>query len=240
MYCDQCGHSVSTNAKFCPSCGAPVADRPVPIQTPGAPPVRPLAYAATRSDRIPADEPIRVVRPIFVGWVVVLGVVPITVFMTIWAGGFCGGFSSIPLHAVQRTGVPVLSAAPFLFWAAAAFFGIPLGTYYAKRRSYARTEYRFFRDRLEVYEGFAVVQQKTVDYRGVIEVDLRKGPVQRQYGLGTIILTTPTSEYSNRGRKAGGIRIADVPDPDGLYEEVKRLVRNAKDRAPRDHGGAKK
>jgi hypothetical protein len=25
------------------------------------------------------------------------------------------------------------------------------------------------------------------------------------------------------------VRLNDVPDPDGLYEELKRLVRNAKD-----------
>jgi membrane protein YdbS with pleckstrin-like domain len=120
-----------------------------------------------------------------------------------------------------------------VFWATAAFVGIPLVTYVTKRRSYARTEYRFFRDRLEYFRGSVTVQQKAIDYRSVVEVDLRKGPVQRRYGLGTIILATPPTEYTNRGRKLGGIHITDVPDPDGLYEELKRLVKNAKDRAPR-------
>ena len=233
MYCEQCGARVSPQAKFCSGCGARVV---VPAQAigPTSPigPARPLAYAATSADRIPPGEPVRVARPVFVGWVTIVSVLPIQLFMTVWAGGFCGGFSMFAVQGLRRWfGLHLPAGSTFAFFAALAFFGIPLGTYTFKRKTYARTEYRLFRDRLEYYEGFWTIQQKTLDYRSVIEVDLKKGVVQRRYGLGTILLSTPATGLERKGQSPG-VRLNDVPDPDGLYEELKQLVRKARDREP--------
>ena len=113
--------------------------------------------------------------------------------MTVWAGGFCGGFSSLGLRFISKAlHINALPVSPFIFWGAAAFFGIPLVGYFGKRASYAKAEYRFYHDRLEYYEGFLNMQHRTVPYRNVFEVDLRKGPVQQQYNLGTLILSRRT------------------------------------------------
>ncbi len=105
------------------------------------------------------------------------------------------------------------------------FLGIPLLTYWAKARTYALTEYRFFPSKLDYYEGFFTVEEKTIDYRNVTEVNLRKGIFQQKHGLGTIILSTPATG----GRRArSGIRISDIENPDQVYGQVKDLVGRAR------------
>lgn len=121
--------------------------------------------------------------------------------------------------------MPIPEGFPFVFFACLAFFGIPLTAYFARKKTYAKTEYRFFRDRVEYYEGFFTIEQKTALYRNVMEINLRKGIIQRRYGLGTIVLTTPGAAVSrSMANPFGGIRIRDVREPDEVYAKVKEAV----------------
>jgi len=112
---------------------------------------------------------------------------------------------------------------PFVFFGALAFFGIPLLTYYAKKRTYEKTEYKFYSDRLEFAEGFWTVENKTVKFKNVTEANLRKGVIQKNYGLGTIILSTPATGFQ-QGRARSGIRIADIENPDHVYNKILKLI----------------
>ena len=223
MFCDQCGNPLNAGARFCSACGAAVGAGGGSATLP---------YAHTAADQVADEQPLMVLRPRFIGWVTAMSVVPIQLFMTVWAGGFCGGFSTAGVQGLKSLGLgsAIPSWFPFVFFACLAFFGIPGVVYLSKKRSYARTEYRFFADRLEYFEGFLTIQQKTIDYRFVQEVTVQKGLVQRRYGLGTIVLATPATGTES-GTSRSGIRVADVEDPDTVYEEVRRLVREAQKRA---------
>jgi hypothetical protein len=172
-----------------------------------------------------------VLQPVFIAWSTILGIIPIQLFLTVWAGGFCGGFSMLGLQGLQELlhfKLPIGST--FVFWGALAFFGVPIVAYISKKRGYARAEYRFYQDRLEYISSAWGRQEKTIDYRSIMEVDLKIGPVQKEYNLGTLVLSTPLSMnvgMQNTTRTSGGIKVADIPDPQTAYEKVRQLVRAA-------------
>ena len=156
------------------------------------------------------------VRPVFIGWITLLIQLPLQLFFTLWSGGFFGGM-------IQATGLFARgSQTPFIVFGAIAFFGVPLVAYFGKKLNYSRTEYRFFADRLEFEEGFFSINKKVIMFRDVREVTLRKGILQRIYGLGTIYLATlatGSSSYSNPF-----VSVRDVTDPDQMFEKIRRLV----------------
>lgn len=197
------GKEMADDAKFCASCGAPVSGAQAP-----------------RAEEPDTGEPLLVLRPRFIGWVTALSVLPIQLFMTVWGAGFFGGFG---MFAVEGLGLPLPPWFTFVFFGCLFFFGIPLLVYTAKKRTYAQTEYRFFRNRLEYAEGFWTAENKTIKYAKVTETAMRRGIIQRKYGLGTIFLATPATGFQ-RGRATSGIRIRDVEEPEKVYEAVEKLI----------------
>ncbi|MEJ2701688.1 MAG: PH domain-containing protein, partial [Sedimentisphaerales bacterium] len=133
------------------------------------------------------STPLLVIRPVFVPWVTIAGMLPVQIFMTIWGGGFFGGFG---MFAVKALGLNLPSWFTFAFFGALFFFGLPLLAYSAGKRTVDKTEYRFYADRLEYAEGFWTAEQKSIKYSDVKEVSLRQGVIQRKYGLGTLHLST--------------------------------------------------
>ncbi|MGA2441732.1 MAG: zinc-ribbon domain-containing protein [Tepidisphaeraceae bacterium] len=227
MFCEKCGKPMSPDAQFCISCGAPAAR-----QASGA--GNGFAPAVNRANSLPPrtsnEPPLLVLQPVFVGWATVFAVLPIQLFLTVWAAGFCGGFSMLGLAFVGRVfHVKFPPGSTFIFWGILAFFGVPLVAYWSKRSSYAKAEYRFYRDRLEYISSSFSQQEKTVDYRSILEVDLKIGPVQKGYNIGTLVLSTPAS-FGDRSNVRGGIRVADIPDPKVAYEQVRRLIQDAQGR----------
>jgi len=170
------------------------------------------------------------VRPTFIGWLTLLAQVPLQLFLTLWAGGFFGGLSSALF--------PRSSWSPFLVFGGLAFFGIPLVTYFGKKLNYARTEYKFFEDRLEFEEGFFALHKKVILLKDVREVTLRRGVFQRMCGLGSIYLATlatGSSTYPNVFTTLGfgnvassGIVVRDIPNPDETYHRVRQLVEKSR------------
>jgi membrane protein YdbS with pleckstrin-like domain len=168
------------------------------------------------------------VKPVFVGWITLVTQVPMQLFFTVWCGGFFGGMGTV-------AGLfPRDSRAPFYIIGAVAFFAIPLVAYVGKKLNYSRTEYRFYPDRLEFDEGFFSINKKVIKFRDVKETTLRKGILQRSYGLGSIYLATlatgstrntnPFTALGFGNVSASGVIVRDISDPDDAFEKVRRLV----------------
>jgi membrane protein YdbS with pleckstrin-like domain len=173
-----------------------------------------------------SEQPVQfVLQPVFIGWITLLTQLPIQLFMTLWAGGFFGGLTSILIPH---------SPAPFVLFGGAAFFGIPLFTYFGKKLNYARTRYTFYPDRLEFEEGFFSINKKVIRFRDVKEVSLHKGILPRLYGLGTIYLATlatgsspGTNVFSAFGFgniSASGVGVRDIRNPDAEFDRIRHLV----------------
>ena len=168
-------------------------------------------------------------RPVFIGWITLVVQAPLQLFFTLWAGLFFGGIFSAVVQAFSNN-----SHAGFIFFGGMAFFGIPAVAYVGKKLNYARTEYRFFEDHLEFEEGFFSINKKVINFRDVKEVTLRKGILQRIYGLGTIYLATLATGSVNRSNpffalgfgnvSASGISVRDVVDPDQAFDKIRQLV----------------
>jgi uncharacterized membrane protein YdbT with pleckstrin-like domain len=167
-------------------------------------------------------------RPVFIGWITLLIQLPLQLFFTFWAGLFFGGLTS-GLQIFDKS-----SPAPFVFFGALAFFGIPVVAYVGKKLNYGRTEYRFCGDHLEFEEGFFSINKKVIKYRDVKEVTLRKGILQRIYGLGTIYLAT-LATGSTRGTNpfftlgfgnisASGVSVRDIVEPDQAFDEIRQMI----------------
>lgn len=194
---------MADDASFCSSCGAALS---------GA--------QSTQAHEPDTGEPLLVLQPRFIGWVTALSVLPIQLFMTVWGAGFLGGFG---MFAVDALGLPLPPWFTFVFFGCLFFFGIPLLVYTAKKKTYAETEYRFFKDRLEYAEGFWTAENKTINYDKVTETAMRRGVIQRKYGLGTIFLATPATGFQ-QGQTASGIQIRDVEEPEEVYAAIQKLI----------------
>jgi membrane protein YdbS with pleckstrin-like domain len=214
MFCTECGVEINAGINFCPQCGAGVGSDNVQTATAVMEPP-----AAAPVDN---NEPVLVTRPVFIPWVAVAGILPLQIFMTIWGAGFFGGFG---MFAVQALGLNLPSWFTFVFFGALFFFGLPVLIYFAGKRTCAETEYRFYPDRLEYAEGFWTAEQKSIKYRDIKEVHLRRGVVQRKYDLGTIQLSTASASImQSSNRSFSGILVHDIPNAQEVYQKIKELI----------------
>jgi uncharacterized membrane protein YdbT with pleckstrin-like domain len=179
---------------------------------------------------MPADAVRLSIRPVFIGWITLLTQLPTQLFFTVWCAFFIGGLvmltglvpKSWSLHDVQY----VIGAV--------AFFTVLSVAYIGKMLNYDRTEYRFYSDRLEFDEGFFSINKKVIKFRDIKETSLRKGILQRIYGLGSIYLATlatgstrATSPFGALGFgnvSASGIVVRDIRNPDSAFQKVRQLV----------------
>ena len=168
------------------------------------------------------------IKPVFIGWITLLTQLPLQLFLTVWCAMFFGGI-------LASAGIFPKSSWPASYIIGAiAFFAIPIVAYVGKKLNYSRTEYRFYPDQLEFGEGFFSVNKKVIKFRDVKETTLRKGILQRIYGLGSIYLATlATGSTRNTNPfvalgfgnvSASGVIVRDISDPDGTFEKVRQLV----------------
>jgi membrane protein YdbS with pleckstrin-like domain len=160
-------------------------------------------------------------KPIFIGWITLLTQLPLQLFFTIWCGGFLGGLWKAVGLSSQDSNIP------FIVCGGATFIGIPLVIYIAKKFNYQRTEYVFYDDYLEFEEGFFTINKKIIKFKDVREVTLRRGILQRMYGLGTVYLATlATGSYNNINAfstigfgniSASGVSVRDIKDSEEIY-----------------------
>ena len=210
MYCQECGNELPDGAKFCPGCGRPAAqagpDQPVP----------PQAMQAT-------DEPLLVLKPQILpfGYMLVK-LLPVGLFFAFFCGMFCGVPGAI-LGALLRN-MPFL--APGVVGVVLGAVGVPTAAYLLLRKNYEKTEYRFYADHLEYYEGLFNIEQKSIQYRRVAEVNLVRGVFQKRVGRGSLYLATPATGLEASAARSG-ITLRDIENPEAIYEQVKALVASA-------------
>lgn len=205
MFCPNCGTELPDDASFCTDCGSQ------------------LQAAQEQQPAQPDDgEPVLTVKPVFIPWLTVAQILPIQIFLTIWAGGFLGGFS---LAGIKLLDLNIPSWAPFVFWGGLVFVSLPFLGYLIRKHTYDLTEYTFYRDRLEYKEGFLEAESKRVRYDNVVEASMKRGIIQKRYNLGTIHLKTPGGGGGddNTGRSSG-IKLANIPEPERVYETIQDLA----------------
>lgn len=187
-------------AKFCQSCGHEVK-------------------SSARSKAQPTEKPGKIIKPMLVTWVLLINYLPLQLNLTLMGGAVCGFVGFVFLIFAGQTNYFIY---PFVYSAILFFIMTPLVAYFVARRTYDATDYRFYEDRLEYAEGFWTVERKVLPYRCITDLTLRKNVIQRAYGLGTIYISVPSMGPAIRGFR--GIRVADVKDPERLYEEIQRII----------------
>ncbi len=170
-----------------------------------------------------------IIKPVFVGWSTLLAHLPFQLFFTFWAGGFFGGMFQVAFG--KNVSLPV---SPFILVGGFTFVALPLTVFVTKKFNYLRTEYKFLDDRLEFEEGFFTINKKVVKFKDVKETNLRKGPLQRVNGLGTIYLATtatgaapftnPFSVFGFGNTSNSGIAIRDIPNSEQEFERIRQLI----------------
>ena len=171
-------------------------------------------------------DPTLSLKPVFVGWIALLVQLPFQLFLSVWSGGFFG-----VMIAQITNSWPLV---PSILIGGTMFVAMPVIVYTVKKLNYARTEYRFYPDRVEFEEGFFTINKKVVKFQDVKEVTLRKGVLQQLYGLGTIYLSTlatgvdaPTglfNAFAFGNISASGVSVRDIPNPDDAYDAIKKMV----------------
>jgi uncharacterized membrane protein YdbT with pleckstrin-like domain len=172
-------------------------------------------------------------KPVFVGWTTLLAQLPLQLFLTVFSTFFFGLITTAILTEGDFEPADIVMG-PGMLFGALAFFGVPLAICLGKKLNYARTEYRFYKDHLEFDEGFLAIRKKEIRYADVKEITLRRGVLQRPYGLGTIYLATmatgsssdsqPFSAISIGSVSASGVSVRDIRDPEAAYENIRRIV----------------
>ena len=214
MYCPRCGSNLGDEAKFCPQCGT--------LQSPESTRTATAVKEPEPASQVDDSTPLLVLRPVFIPWVTIAGIIPLQIFMTVWGGGFFGGFSMFIVSAL-RLNLP--SWFTFVFFGALFFFGFPFLMYFAGKRTTQKTEYRFYSNHLEYAEGFWTAEQKSIKYSDIKEVCLRQGVIQRKHGLGTLHLSTASgSALSTGSRGFSGILLHNIPNVEEVYQKAKEFV----------------
>jgi membrane protein YdbS with pleckstrin-like domain len=99
------------------------------------------------------------------------------------------------------------------------FFIILIVSYFLKKASLKRTEYRFYSNRVEYFEGFLVKNRKTVNYDRVSNIGQVKGVIEGLFGLGTIFIDTAGS--SPKGHE---VAISYLENPDQVYDWISKMI----------------
>jgi len=84
-----------------------------------------------------------------------------------------------------------------------------------------RTEYRFYNNRLEYFEGFLVKNRKTINYTQISNIGQRKGIVEGLFGLGTVYIDTAGSS-----KKGHELSMQYLDNPDQIYDWVAQTAAN--------------
>ncbi len=201
MFCKFCGKEIDENSKFCPHCGKQL-------------------LGETRKQTINDNEILFTAKPVFIPIVTIISFIPIQLFMTVWGSVFFGVFGVFAIKALKLN-IPVYYS--FIIFGFIFFLGIPFLVYFVKKRTYEKTEYRFYKTKMEYYEGFFNLEEKTIQYKNITEVYLRRGIIQKQFNLGTIYLATPATGMTT-SRARSGIAIMDIENPEDVYKKVKELI----------------
>lgn len=180
------------------------------------------------------EQPLLVLKPKFIFSLFFLTLIPTEIFLAIWAPLFFGGFGLFGLvflnsffHLTLPLWLPAVSALVFVL------FGLPILSYFLSAGNYKKTEYRFYKNRLEYMDGFINMQQRSIEYKNVTSVSIRKGFFQRMYNVGSLLLITPSMGFiSTSGMGAGGLAgvivLVNIEEPEKVYQYIQGILNQTK------------
>ena len=166
-------------------------------------------------------RPLTNLKPQLISWVVLIRSLPITLRLAT-VGSALGGTAAFMMTLLQYAHYTLWW--PFLYCGGAVFVAVPLVILFIYKRTYVETEYKFYDDYLEYTEGFWVINHKTIAYRHISQVNMRRGVIQRLYGLGSIYLAVPSGIV--RHGSYSGIMIHDIKEPEKVYASVQQILSN--------------
>jgi len=141
---------------------------------------------------------------------------PLLIFFAI----FFGFFSIVNSFIVGEFQIKITGFHVFYVIVILALGSIP---FFFQRATLKRTEYRFYADRVEFYEGFLIKHRKTITYDRISNVGQIKGILEGWFGLGTIFLDSPGS--SPRGHE---VSMSFLENPDKIYDYILKLISKKK------------
>ena len=172
------------------------------------------------------NKELLVVKPKFLFMPAFLCRIPITIFITIWSAGFFGGFSFAGIMGLKQVlGYQIVPTwLPFVTFGVLAFLTSQFFSLFWEQKFYEKTKYVFYPDELVYYEGYWDIQEKSINYKNILEISLRKGVFQQMYNLGTIQINTAAGSSNS----TTGIRIKDIENPDEVYKFFKNMLNQKK------------
>lgn len=188
--CPKCNQTNSIDSRFCSKCGLDLKQRKESM----------------------SKIPIYKVKPVVNGSLVFISILPLLLFFMVWGTGFFGGFGTFIFNGLL--GLPTKYS--FMFSGFIFCFIIPIFSVYFLTKNLRETEYTFDENGINYYDRFFSMGRKRIEYDKIIEVTLREGYFERQYGLGSIIIHTAGISQN----RAGGINLAYLKDPQTVYRKI--------------------
>lgn len=173
--------------------------------------------------------PLRQFRPVVVPTDMILGLIGagfLAIFPAMFAFMISNALSRNHFEPVFGWGIGVYIAACLLFASLMAMkvFLEP-----------GQTVYSLYSDRLEYYEGFLTRVRRTLMYDSVLEIELQEGVLQRNFGAGTIKLTTRNLLANGEGKLSSRIiHLYNIPEPVAAYELLRSLIKPQSSSQPDD------
>ncbi|MHA2245332.1 MAG: PH domain-containing protein [Candidatus Hodarchaeales archaeon] len=176
-----------------------------------------------------SDEAPLILKPKFLKLVVFLKAIPGAVFLGIFGGVFVTVVVSLAAGQAPfgPTSDPTTTAMLFVGGAIVFIILLESLTIWYRKTALSHIEYRIFPNRIEYFEGFFTVEQKTIKFVDVTEIYLRKGVFQKRNNLGSIFLMSRGMMVPMIGMMKGGLPgamiLRDIENPDAIYQQLKQL-----------------
>lgn len=180
MYCNQCGKQIPDQSAFCNYCG------------------NKILTASTnevhnhQNERL-NDQLLYSYKPTFHSGYMVKKLIPLFLFFSF--------FFSILVTIVR--GILLIDNDPFssgydhpfrvgnIFWGLFLSFIVCIVVGYpVMKKRYENANFLFYQDRMEYIDGYFNFNKKQIYYKNILEISMSQNVFQRNYGIGSIVLTT--------------------------------------------------
>ncbi len=199
MYCHNCGNDTRPDANFCDNCGTP---------------------QFSQEKQTDEARPVLTVRPFFSPLVTLIKQIPLQLLITAWGAAVFGIAGYFIIKYLDLDLYPWFFA---ILFGCLFFFITPVVVLFRMTHRYAKTEYRFYKNRLEYSEGAFIVGDTSISYDGIIEINMIRGIFSRLFRLGTIVLSTAaTGDIISHSRR--NILIQDIEYPEVVYRKIRHLI----------------
>jgi len=170
--------------------------------------------------RVESEPGVLLLAPSFALGHQLLAQLPVILFLATWGAALFGGLAHVVLGIGGRA-LPVWL--PFVGCGVALAALLPMLGLRIAHRAHGATSYVFGAGLLRYDEGFVSLEHKTLPLGEVTRVRLRRGWLQRRYGLGTLVITTRAS--SGQPTRTP-VKLLDLPEPERALARVRAAVRD--------------